>query len=86
MACNGRAGRSIYSPKEFSLLELLMRHAGQPVSRPAIVEQVWKLNCDTVTNLVDVYISTIFGAKWMLVLSCRLFGLFVEIGGNGTAV
>ena len=82
MACNGRAGRSIYSPKEFSLLELLMRH----VSRPAIVEQVWKLNYDTVTNLVDVYISTIFGAKWMLVLSCRLFGLFVEIGGNGTAV
>jgi DNA-binding response OmpR family regulator len=37
-----RQGRQIdLSPTEFSLLELLMRHAGQPVSRPAIVEQVW---------------------------------------------
>jgi DNA-binding response OmpR family regulator len=53
-----RQGRQIdVSPKEFSLLELLMRHAGQPVSRPAIVEQVWKLNCDTMTNVVDVYIN-----------------------------
>ena len=34
-----------------------MRHAGQPVSRPAIVDQVWKLNCDTMTNVVDVYIN-----------------------------
>ena len=41
-----RQGRQIdLSPKEFSLLELLMRHAVQPVSRPAIVEpEVWKLN------------------------------------------
>src|ERR1700736_6836299 len=53
-----RQGRQIdLSPKEFSLLELLMRHAGQPVSRLAIVEQVWKLNCDTMTNVVDVYIN-----------------------------
>src|SRR5258708_40045607 len=35
------------SPKEFALLEFLMRHEGQPVSRTAIVEQVWKLNFDT---------------------------------------
>jgi two-component system, OmpR family, response regulator len=53
-----RQGRQIdLSPKKFSLLELLLRHAGQPVSRPAIVEQVWKLNCDTMTNVVDVYIN-----------------------------
>jgi DNA-binding response OmpR family regulator len=45
------------SPKEFSLLKRLMRHAGQPVSRPAIVEQVWKLNCGTMTNEVDVHIN-----------------------------
>ena len=53
-----RQGRQIeLSPKEFCLLELLMRHAGQPVSRTAIVEQVWKLNFDTMTNVVDVYIN-----------------------------
>ena len=44
------------SPKEFALLELLMRNEGWPVSRVAIIEQVWKLNLDTVTNVVDVYI------------------------------
>jgi len=45
------------SPKEFALLEFLMRHEGQPVSRTIIVEQVWKLNFDTMTNVVDVYIN-----------------------------
>jgi two-component system, OmpR family, copper resistance phosphate regulon response regulator CusR len=53
-----RAGHAIdLSPKEFALLEFLMRHAGQPVTRSAIVEQVWKLNFDTMTNVVDVYIN-----------------------------
>jgi DNA-binding response OmpR family regulator len=53
-----RAGRAIeLSPKEFALLEFLMRHAGQPVSRNAIIEQVWKLKFDTMTNVVDVYIN-----------------------------
>jgi DNA-binding response OmpR family regulator len=45
------------SPKEFALLEFLMRHEGQPVSRTAIVEQVWKFNFDTMTNVVNVYIN-----------------------------
>ena len=53
-----RGGQTIdLSPKEFALLEFLMRHAGQPVTRSAIVEQVWKLNHDTMTNVVDVYIN-----------------------------
>lgn len=53
-----RAGRTIdLSPKEFALLEFLMMHRGQPVSRSAIVEQVWKLSFDTMTNVVDVYIN-----------------------------
>lgn len=53
-----RRGRAIdLSPKEFALLEFLMRHAGQPVARAAIVEQVWKLHFDTITNVVDVYIN-----------------------------
>jgi two-component system OmpR family response regulator len=53
-----RAGHNIeLSPKEFALLEYLMRYAGQPVTRTAIVEQVWKLNFDSMTNVVDVYIN-----------------------------
>jgi DNA-binding response OmpR family regulator len=57
-----RAGRAIdLSPKEFALLEFLMRHAGEPVTRTAIVEQVWKLNFDTMTNVVDVYINYLRG-------------------------
>jgi DNA-binding response OmpR family regulator len=43
------------SPKEFALLEFLMRHAGHPVSRSTIVEQLWRVNVNTVTNVVDVY-------------------------------
>ncbi|HXM95151.1 MAG TPA: response regulator transcription factor [Candidatus Dormibacteraeota bacterium] len=45
------------SPKEFALLEFLMLHVGQPVTRLAIVEQVWKLHFDHATNMVDVYIN-----------------------------
>ena len=53
-----RGGHNIeLSPKEFALLEFLMRQAGQPVTRTSIVEQVWKLNFDTMTNVVDVYIN-----------------------------
>jgi DNA-binding response OmpR family regulator len=53
-----RLGRPIeLSPKEFALLEFLMRHSGQPVARTAIIEQVWKLHFDTMTNVVDVYIN-----------------------------
>jgi two-component system OmpR family response regulator len=51
-----RRGHAIdLSPKEeFALLEFSMRHAGQPVARTAIVEQVWKLHFDTMTNVVYI--------------------------------
>jgi two-component system copper resistance phosphate regulon response regulator CusR len=53
-----RAGHEIaLSPKEYALLELLMRNAGRPVSRAAILAQVWKFDLDTMTNVVDVYIN-----------------------------
>ena len=45
------------SPKEFALLELLMCNEGRPVARTAIIEHVWKLHLDTMTNVVDVYIN-----------------------------
>jgi DNA-binding response OmpR family regulator len=45
------------TPKEFSLLEYLMRNAGRTVSRPMIIEHVWNFSFDTMTNVVDVYIN-----------------------------
>lgn len=53
-----RAGRKIeLTPKEFSLLEYLMRNAGTRVTRAQIIENVWNLSFDTMTNIVDVYVN-----------------------------
>jgi len=53
-----RAGQAIeLTPKEFGLLEYLMRNAGQHVTRAQIIEHVWNLSFDTMTNVVDVYIN-----------------------------
>jgi two-component system OmpR family response regulator len=45
------------SVREFSLLEFLMRHAGEVVSRTRILEQVWDVNYDSFSNVVDVYVG-----------------------------
>ena len=53
-----RAGRPIeLTPKEFSLLEYLMRRAGTVVTRTAITESVWDMNFESMTNVVDVFIN-----------------------------
>jgi two-component system copper resistance phosphate regulon response regulator CusR len=53
-----RAGNTIdLTPKEFSLLEYLMRNVGHCVTRAMIIEHVWNLSFDTMTNVVDVYIN-----------------------------
>ena len=44
------------TPKEFSLLSLLARHAGEALSRTLIAEQVWDMNFDSDTNVVDVHV------------------------------
>ncbi|MDP3589997.1 MAG: response regulator transcription factor [Methylobacter sp.] len=44
------------TPKEFSLLECLMRTPGKVLSRTRILEQVWGYSSDPLTNVVDVYI------------------------------
>jgi two-component system OmpR family response regulator len=41
-------------PREFSLLAFLLRHAGHPVSKTKILEQVWDYGFDPQTNVVDV--------------------------------
>jgi two-component system OmpR family response regulator len=47
------------SPREFSLLEYLMRHSGQIVSRSMVLEGVWKYRAPLVTNVVDVHMSAL---------------------------
>jgi DNA-binding response OmpR family regulator len=44
------------APKEFSILEYMMRNRGRPLSRTMIVEHVWDTEYDGLTNIVDVYI------------------------------
>ena len=53
-----RAGQRItLQPREFRLLEYLMRHAGQVVTRTMLLEKVWDYNFDPQTNVIDVHIS-----------------------------
>ncbi|HVZ61446.1 MAG TPA: response regulator transcription factor [Terriglobales bacterium] len=53
-----RAGRKIsLTVKEFSVFEYLMLNAGRPVTRPMIMENVWKMPHDPNSNLVDVYVK-----------------------------
>jgi two-component system copper resistance phosphate regulon response regulator CusR len=52
-----RAGQRIdLTPKEFLLLSLLARRAGEVLSRTLISEQVWDMNFDSDTNVVDVHV------------------------------
>jgi two-component system OmpR family response regulator len=44
-------------PREFKLLEYLMRHAGQTVTRTMLLEKVWGYHFDPQTNVIDVHIS-----------------------------
>jgi two-component system OmpR family response regulator len=53
-----RGGQEIVlQPREFRLLEYLMRHAGQVVTRTMLLENVWDYHFDPQTNVIDVHIS-----------------------------
>lgn len=53
-----RDGQKIdLQPREFRLLEYLMRHAGQVVTRTMLLEKVWDYNFDPQTNVIDVHVS-----------------------------
>src|SRR6478672_2988101 len=57
------------APKEFSILEYMMRNRGRPLSRTMIVEHVWDMDYDGLTNIVDVYIRHLrskIDDKWPL--------------------
>lgn len=53
-----RGGREIdLQPREFRLLEVLLRHAGQVMTRTMLLEKVWDYRFDPQTNVIDVHIS-----------------------------
>ena len=55
-----RAGRRIeLSPREFSLLEFLMRHPGRVVTKTMLLEHVWDYSFDPQTNVVDVLVHRV---------------------------
>jgi len=84
-----RGGRTIeLSPKEYALLEYLLRNPGRPVSRGSIIEQVWRMQGDTITNVVDVYINYLrrkidAGSGHPLIRTIR--GVGYQIGENHAA-
>ncbi len=52
-----RAGKRIdLTPKEFALLELLLRHRGEVLTRTFIAERVWDMNFESDTNVIDVHV------------------------------
>jgi len=52
---NGR--RLNLTPREFAIIEFMMRNAGHPVSRATLQEEVWNMPADSSTNIVDVYMK-----------------------------
>jgi DNA-binding response OmpR family regulator len=55
-----RAGKPIdLKPKEYALLEYLMRHAGRPLPKSIIIEHVWDIHFDSVSNVVEVHINSL---------------------------
>lgn len=53
-----RNGRRIeLTPREFAILEVMMRNAGKPVSRATLLDEVWNMPGEPSTNIVDVYMK-----------------------------
>jgi two-component system copper resistance phosphate regulon response regulator CusR len=53
-----RSGKKVdLTPKEFALIEYLIRNQGRVVSKAEIAEKVWDINFDTGTNVIEVYVS-----------------------------
>jgi DNA-binding response OmpR family regulator len=53
-----RNGRRIeLTPREYAILDIMMQNAGRPVSRAALLEEVWNMAPESSTNIVDVYMK-----------------------------
>jgi DNA-binding response OmpR family regulator len=78
------------APKEYGILELLMRNHGKPLTRNMIVENVWDVEYDGLTNIVDVYIRHLrtkidekVGVK--MIHTVRGVGYMIDAGGESLA-
>ena len=74
------------APKEFGILEYMMRNPGRPLSRTMIVEHVWDMDYDGLTNIVDVYIRHLrskIDEKWpdKMIHTMRGIGYMLEAPG-----
>jgi DNA-binding response OmpR family regulator len=70
IARRARVGERVIwlTPREFALLEMLMRHADTTVTRPELLSEVWSLDFDPRSNLVDVYVRYLrrkLGPAWI---------------------
>jgi DNA-binding response OmpR family regulator len=55
-----RAGRTLdLKPKEYALLEFLMRNSDRPVTKSLIIEHVWNIHFDSVSNVVEVHVNAL---------------------------
>jgi two-component system, OmpR family, copper resistance phosphate regulon response regulator CusR len=55
-----RGGRHIeLKPKEYALLEFLMRHSDRPLTKSLIIEHVWDIHFDSISNVVEVHINSL---------------------------
>ena len=77
------------APKEFSILEYLMRNRGRPLSRTMIVEHVWDMDYDGLTNIVDVYIRHLrskIDDKWQqkMIQTVRGIGYMLDTPDRAT--
>jgi len=78
-----RAGKPVeLKPKEFALLEYLMRNSDRPVTKSLIIEHVWDIHFDSISNVVEVHINSLRnkidrGADLPLIRTVRGVGYMV---------
>jgi DNA-binding response OmpR family regulator len=86
-----RAGQLIdLKPKEYALLEFLMRHSDRPVTRSLIIEHVWDIHFDSISNVVEVHINSLRnkidrGFAIPLIHTVRGVGYMLTAGSPGQA-
>jgi two-component system OmpR family response regulator len=82
-----RAGRQIdLLPREFQVLEYLVRNQGQIVPRAMLLQHVWDLHFDPMTNIIDVYVGRVrrkidTGQKYPLIHTVRGIGFCLRAPG-----
>jgi two-component system OmpR family response regulator len=78
----------VLQPREYRLLEYLMKHAGQVVTRTMLLEHVWDYHFDPQTNVIDVHVSRLRGKidkgfDQPLIHTVRGAGYMIRVGGEG---